>query len=428
MPQPYNYSLNIPDPSQALVNGLQIRSAIQQQKAGEAQQAQAQQMQSELSALAEKPTTAGISSMMIKYPSLATPLQKALESVSEEQKQSRISQASGVYSAMLAGQPEIAKGELTKQAEAARNAGDENSAKAAETLAQMVDVAPESAKLMAGMFLSSSMGADKFAETFTKLEQERRDTAAAPAELSKKQSEAAKAAVAAKYAESDAVLDLQKKGWDISKLQNDIAISRENVRIAAINAEMQKESNDIERQSLQQKLDDAQRKRDETLREKSAAAESAAASIDNLLNTADKVINTPAGVVSDATGTISSKLPTVDQDVADFEETVETMKSQAFMAQIPGMKGSGALSEAEGKKLEASLQNLSLRQSPEKLLGNVREIQRLMLKARSTLAAKYGMPESTPDRPNVQTTPESRTSEIPVPDTGGFRVINVRRQ
>ena len=70
------------------------------------------------------------------------------------------------------------------------------------------------------------------------------------------------------------------------------------------------------------------------------------------------------------------------------------------------MKGLGALSDAEGKKLSAALQNFSLRQSPERLMENVREAQRLLLKARENVARRYGVPETVPDTPASQPTPE----------------------
>ncbi|MCY1183802.1 hypothetical protein D9M73_244500 [compost metagenome] len=79
------------------------------------------------------------------------------------------------------------------------------------------------------------------------------------------------------------------------------------------------------------------------------------------------------------------------------------------------MKGLGALTEAEGAKLQSSLANLSLRQSPAKILENVREAQRLMLKARSNLSDKYGVPDTIPDRPALESQPAS----------SGFKVLGV---
>jgi len=227
----------------------------------------------------------------------------------------------------------------------------------------------------------------------------------AAADAAKATADAQKAAVAAKFAESNAVIDLQKKGWDITKIQNDIDIAKQNSRIAAMNAATAKEGNALKRQENELKLREMIDKRDTAVREKVAEIESARADMDNFLNTADRILATPKGVVKAAAGPVDARLPTLLPSVSDFEALVETLGSQAFMAQIPKMKGTGALSEGEGKKLQSSLQNLSLSQSPERLLENVKEAQRLIMKGRANLVRKSGLPESIPDTPAVQTSP-----------------------
>jgi hypothetical protein len=97
-------------------------------------------------------------------------------------------------------------------------------------------------------------------------------------------------------------------------------------------------------------------------------------------------------------------MPTLSEDTSDFESLVETLGSQAFMAQIPNIKGMGALSNAEGEKLQAALQNFNLKQSPKRLMENVREAQRLILKARKNVAARYGMPDKVPGTPEAAPT------------------------
>ncbi len=131
------------------------------------------------------------------------------------------------------------------------------------------------------------------------------------------------------------------------------------------------------------------------------------ATVDNMLNSTERFFNTSDDVIADATGPIESRLLTLDEDTADFEELVETMGSQAFMAMIPLIKGTGSLSDAEGKKLATSMQSLSMRQSPKRLKENVKEIQRILTKARKNLASKYGVRETIPDTPAAElTTPE----------------------
>jgi hypothetical protein len=117
-------------------------------------------------------------------------------------------------------------------------------------------------------------------------------------------------------------------------------------------------------------------------------------------------LQTPIGIVEDATGPVESRLPTFDQDTADFESLMENIEAQAFLSQIPNLKGMGALSDAEGKKVTAALQSLNLKQSPKRLMENVREAQRLLMKARENIANRYGVPQTIPDTPAVETSPE----------------------
>lgn len=414
MAQPFNYMLNVPDPTQSVMGGVQnalnIGNMVSQrnlaeQKALELQTAREKQaqMDSDLGALSQNPTPSALISMMVKYPSLSENFKKTYDVLSSEQKDSRTKQASQVYAAMQAGKPEVAQQLLLEQAAAARNAGMEQDAKAAETVAELVKLNPATAETSTGLLLASAMGPDKFAETFTKLQGERRDAELQPSKLTESQARAQKAAVEAKFAESGAALDLQKKGWDITKIQEDIKIARQNAGIAAMNAQVAREGNQIKREENQLKLRDMIDKRDEAVRTKAADLESARTNMDNMLNTADRILKTPIGVVGSAAGPVSSRMPTLSQDTADFEALVETLGSQSFMAQIPNIKGMGALSNAEGEKLQAALQNFSLRQSPERLLENVKEAQRLVMKARKNMTARSGLPETIPDTPDVRT-------------------------
>lgn len=414
MAQPFNYMLNVPDPTQSVMGGVQnalnisnmmSQRNLAEQKALELQTAREKQaqMDSDLGALSQNPTPSALASMMVKYPSLSENFKKTYDVLSSEQKDSRIKQASQVYAAMQAGKPEVAQQLLLEQAAAARNAGMEQDAQAAETVAELVKLNPATAETSTGLLLASAMGPDKFAETFTKLQGERREAELQPSKLTESQAKAQKAAVEAKFAESGAALDLQKKGWDITKIQEDIKIARQNAGIAAMNAQIAREGNQIKREENQLKLRDMIDKRDEAVRTKAADLESARTNMDNMLNTADRILKTPVGVVGSAAGPVSSRMPTLSQDTADFEALVETLGSQSFMAQIPNIKGMGALSNAEGEKLQAALQNFSLRQSPERLLENVKEAQRLVMKARKNMTARSGLPETIPNTPDVRT-------------------------
>ena len=414
MAQPFNYMLNLPDPTNNVMSGVQNALGIAkmasernvaEQKALDLQRAREQQvtLESDLAKLSQNPTPSALASMMVKYPSLSEQFKRTYDVLNTEQQQARVGQASQVYAALQADKPDVAIQILGEQANAYRNSGMDKDAKTLDDLSELIRMNPATAKTSTGLFLASAMGPDKFTETFTKLETDRRAQEKQPFEVTEAQAKAQKAAVDAKFAESNAALDLQKKGWDITKIQEDIKIAKQNASIAALNAQIAREGNQLKREELSMKLQEMKDKRDTSVREKAADLESARANVDNMLNTADRVLKTPMGVVGSAAGPVSARMPTLSQDTADFEELVNTLGSQAFLAQIPNIKGMGALSNAEGEKLQAALQNFSLRQSPERLMENVKEAQRLLIKARKNMTARSGLPETIPDTPAVST-------------------------
>lgn len=402
MAGPFDYTVQQPNIAGSILGGIQAGQNLQaNQNALESRDAaiaKQQQYTADLQNYLSAPSARNASAMIAKYPEFQKSLSASFDIYDKSQKDDIFKAGTQAYSAIQNGKPEVAKQILDDRIAAAENSGQD--AKDLIDLRKHLDSDPKA--VASGLALT--MSALK-PEEWGKVAGEMRDAARAPAEQSLAEAKAAKAATDAKFAESAAVQDLAKGGWEIQKLQNDIGIARQNAQIAAMNAATAREGNSIKKQEMQLKLQEKIDKRDAAINEKVSTVQSGRATIDNFLNTADKVVNTPAGVVSSATGTISSRLPTVDQDVADFEETLKTLGSQAFLSQVPSMKGLGALTEAEGKKLESSLANLSLRQSPEKLIENVKEAQRLMLKARATLSDRYGVPDVTPDTPAAAPTP-----------------------
>ena len=78
---------------------------------------------------------------------------------------------------------------------------------------------------------------------------------------------------------------------------------------------------------------------------------------------------------------------------------IDTLGSQAFLAQIPNIKGMGALSNAEGEKLQSAFQNLGRTQSEAQFRANLDEASRLLKKGREALAKSSGVPLGKPDTP-----------------------------
>jgi hypothetical protein len=259
--------------------------------------------------------------------------------------------------------------------------------------------------------LAALPGGKEYLENVDKALATRREEELRPEKLTEQRAKALKAGVEAGFAASEAVKGLALKQAQIDNYAADQEIARQNLKINKLNADLKREENQLKKRELEQKLADAKVERDDKLRKRVSDANTAFANFDNFLNTADRAlagwekdksgkidIKRPKGYVESATGPISTRLPTLSQDTADFEEQIESLKSQAFLSQVEKMRGLGALTEREGSALTAALTNLNLRQSPEQLGRNLLEAQRLILKGREEVARKYGV-SAAPDRP-----------------------------
>jgi hypothetical protein len=419
--QPINYMTQVQSPFAAALQGYEMGSAMRQMEAQRQAQElavveqqrkmeQQQALQAKLSAFYAAPTVDSraafeIASMLPKDQSEA--FRKSYEMLGVDEQKAELSFSSQVFSAANAGKPEMAV-QLLKDRAAAEQ--DPRKAKSFNDAARMMELDPKMATRTAAVMLAQFPGGEKVLEGVTKIGGEERATAAEGREaamfapkLGKMEAEAQSAAVAAKFAESKAVQDLKLSDAQLRAFSVDEQIKKQNVAIAAMNARTAAAGNDLKRQELQLKVNEMKAKRDSDLREKVADVESARFNIDNMLNSADRVLKTPKGVIESATGPISTRLPTLSSDTADFEALVETLGSQAFLSQLPNIKGMGQLSNAEGDKLQAALQNLSLKQSPERLVENVREAQRLLLKVRKNVDTRFGVPSNVPDTPAATT-------------------------
>lgn len=402
---PINYQAFNPqvDFTRSILGGLQaggdIRQTINAAQDRERQLAQLRAYQSDISQYMQAPTAQGAAALSLKYPGQREAIGTAFKDVSADRQQAEIKAGNMIYGALNSGRPDVAAKTLQDRITALTNSGQDASHEKQwlQVLQSDPTNGPKQVQGMLGYGLASID--PKFAENHSKFGAEGRAQELHPAAAAKAGADAQTAIVGAKFAESKVVAELNLNAAQIKRMEADAQIARENSRIAAMNAAISRESNDLKRQELSLKISDAIRDRDDKLRAKVADVESSRSTIDNFLSTADRILKTDPAVMQRATGTVDSRMPTFREDTANLESLVETLSSQAFLSQIPSMKGTGALTEREGDKLQASLANLSLRQSRPQLVANIQEAQRLMLKARQNLASRYGLPDSVPDRP-----------------------------
>lgn len=184
---PINYVTQVQNPFNSVANGmmqgLQVGSALQAQQEKQRQIELQQQMQKDLGQLATNPnpTAKDFAQITVKYPQLAEHFKNTWTMLNADQQQSQLSNASQVYAALTAGKPEIAQKLLDDQAAAYTNAGDDKNAQINKTLSQLIQQSPETAKTSAGLFLSSVLGPEKFATTFSTLGDQQRAQEKQPA-------------------------------------------------------------------------------------------------------------------------------------------------------------------------------------------------------------------------------------------------------
>lgn len=408
MVQPINYLEAMPqvDIGRSLAEGLQLGTTVRalQQQTDEKQQKEKrlQDYRTEIENAFTQGTPQAFARLMTLFPEHQAAIKPQFEQLSKDRQQGEIAAALPVASALLSGNPKVAKDLIEARIKATPEGQDFSGLQA---LSSLIDADPQTARNYALMGLSQVMAPDKFAETFGKLAEAGRAEAMAPITMRKEtalsaeaEEKAKQAAIKSRFAESEAVIDLEKKGWDIRKIQSDMAIAKQNAQIAAANVQIGKTTNDLKRQELELKVEDMKQKRDSTVREKAAEVESARFNIDNMLNTANRILKNPR--LNDVVGTIEGRLPVVLSDQAqDAVALIETLGSQAFLSQIPNVKGMGQLSNAEGEKLQNALQNLGRVQSEKQFRENLQEATRLLNKARENVSMRFGVPETAPDIP-----------------------------
>ncbi len=427
--EPFNYSPQAQNPFGGALQAMQLGMAVRDDRAAQqaaAKKAEQQRLMSqELSAAADDPRPDVIAKLSLKYPQLSENFKRSYDMQTAEAQKSNLSSMTQVYAAVNAEQPEIATKMLREQSAAQKAAGKDREAQASNVMADLIEKSPQHAKLTIGAALSGIMGPDKFSEAFAKLGGEARAQDQAPAALAEAKAKAQTAesdakikAVEARYADSQAMADLKKKQWDITKIDEDLKIARETNRIKVMEAEAAKETNKLRREELGLKLEEAKRSRDEKIRENVTAAETGAANIDNMLNTIQRIQKNPS--TKDVVGSFEGRMPEsaslLDDEESDAIALINTLGSQAFLSQLPALKGSGALSNTEGDKLQAALQNLGRAQGEKQFGASLNEASRLLTKARENLSRKTGVPLPKPDTPAA---PGGRPSLESFGQTGG---------
>jgi hypothetical protein len=155
--------------------------------------------------------------------------------------------------------------------------------------------------------------------------------------------------------------------------------------------------------------------RQEAANEKKVAAEKqqqgVVASFDSALDTLNTIANHPGKKA--AVGFGGAQLSMIPgTDAAGFAAQLETFKAQTFLPQVQALKGMGALSDAEGRKLEAAVGALSQSMKQSEFDSQVVKIKSYLQAARDRVGKTTPMSQSQTPAP----TPASRGNVVKFSD------------
>ncbi|EOY4663681.1 DNA transfer protein [Escherichia coli] len=206
--------------------------------------------------------------------------------------------------------------------------------------------------------------------------------------------------------------DIQIRGQNISA-QN-AALSREIQRAElqekALDRQIARESNQLKLEELKQKQADVRQKADIARADKQAAAQGAVDTFSTALDSLNEIEQSPG--LSKAVG-IRSAFPTVSgSDAANFEARLDTFKAQTFLPMVQSLKGMGALSDAEGKKLSDAVGALSPKMSEKAFRDSIGKIRNQLESKLSTVKKQFDYQEPVQNTPGQQSTTGSNFSSL----------------
>ena len=207
-----------------------------------------------------------------------------------------------------------------------------------------------------------------------------------------------------RYAQSDKALNQQ---MTIAQMNSgDRALGRQ---ISMLNAQQAATMNDLKRQELQQKIDSKVQTQQQLQQTRQQAADSAAATFDQAIGSTDRLLVHPG--LEKSVGR-ASMFPTIPGgDAANFEAELETLKAQTFLPQVAALKGMGALSDAEGKKMSDSVGALSVKMSQPEFKKSLERVQTTLAQAKQRALKNVPQAQAQPQQAQQQSGPPAVTTQ-----------------
>ncbi|MGM8938160.1 hypothetical protein ACS8E2_05640 [Psychrobacter glaciei] len=407
----------------------QNRDLLQAQQAEQARKMQAQQ---ELEQLDWNDMSA-VSRVVAQYPEYTAGAKEYYGQMEAKAKEGLFRTMSRGVSALQSGSNQVASDLFRDQAEGYRNVGDEEAAETADWLAEMSITSPETAQRALMLQLASVGGKDTAAAygsysgasiaedaapvdraktqaeadkltTLTPLEAKNLEATETDIYAGAKQKIATATNLDAKTTETLTLLPHEQARLDSATSLNtanaglaatratDIPIARADAQaqqevsnqLSQLKLQLQSEGNSVARDRLQVQIDKLEHTKaayaaglttkqiatNLANQKRLAAYDKNIGGLNQTRSTITRLLNNKSGMAG-ATGAIQGRTPSLRANVIQFEKDLETLQSQVFLTQVEKMRGLGALTDFEGKKLESGIANLSLVQSEEDMKKNL---------------------------------------------------------
>ncbi|ENT2065214.1 phage DNA ejection protein [Salmonella enterica] len=206
--------------------------------------------------------------------------------------------------------------------------------------------------------------------------------------------------------------DITVRGQNISAKNAELSreIQRAELQDKVLDRQIARETNQIKLDELKQKQADVRQKAEIARADRQAAAQGAVDTFSTALDSLNEIEQSPG--LSKAVG-IRSAFPTVPgSDAANFEARLDTFKAQTFLPMVQSLKGLGALSDAEGKKLSDAVGALSPKMSEKAFRDSIGKIRNQLESKLSTVKKQFDYQEPVQNMPGKQSPAGSNFSSL----------------
>jgi hypothetical protein len=174
-----------------------------------------------------------------------------------------------------------------------------------------------------------------------------------------------------------AMININQQNADIRRLQ---------VEQKMLEDKAKQKTTDLNQQELQQKIQANKQNQAQVMQERKNALTNAYTNSVDTINLASAIMNSPG--LSGATG-LSSLFPTAPgSKTAKTESLIDTLNSKTYLDSVQQMKGMGALSDAEGKKLSSAIASLNTNMSEKDFKGSLNTIIQITKRAQTKASNK----------------------------------------